>query len=121
MRSSSFRGIRYPIESDVVVVRLVSRRSGRVVCPSRANNFSFVPFRCTGGDFVLLRFVRQGSGGELIGRRKGEGEFGSDGRRGRDGMVWCLGDEQGFEDPPTQRMDLPWRAERESVMSGSRG
>jgi hypothetical protein len=81
-----------------------------VVCPSRANMFSFVPFRCTGGDLILLRIARQGSGGELIGRGKGEGEFGSVGRR--DGMVWYLGDEQGFEGPPTRRMGLPWTRQK---------
>jgi hypothetical protein len=50
-----------------------------VVCPSRANDLTDVPSRCTSGDFVLVRVARQGSGGELIERRLVEGEVGSDG------------------------------------------
>jgi hypothetical protein len=111
----------YPIESEVVVGKLVSRRGGRVVCPSRANMFSFVPFRCTGGDLILLRIARQGSGGELIGRGKGEGEFGSVGRRV--GMVW-YGTWVMSRVSRARRLG-EWaclgRGRRESVMSGSRG
>ena len=58
-------------------------------CSSRVKILTDVPSRCTSGDFVLMRVARQGSGGELIERPKGQGEVGSDGVGvlGNDGMA----------------------------------